>query len=107
MMTEGNESPAHRDLGACHVRTAVRVRTVNTVFSSPKAASLYYQANKKNQLGFDFSLPPRGVLPVWLEEQSGSGCGESGSFAGQSQHQRLQHGSSPGSFVTVFARLPD
>ena len=46
----------------------------------------------------------RGVLQ-WLEEQSGSGC-ESGSFAGQSQHQRLQHRSSPGSFVTVFARLP-
>ena len=52
-----------------------------------------------------FSLPPRGVLQ-WLEEQSWSGCGESGSFAGQSQHQRLQHRSSPGSFVTVFARLP-
>ena len=49
--------------------------------------------------------PPRGVLQ-WIEEQSGSGCGESGSFAGQSQHQRLQHRSSPGSFVTVFARLP-
>ena len=52
-----------------------------------------------------FSLPPRGVLQG-LEAQSGSGCGESGGFAGQSQHQRLQHRSSPGSFVTVFARLP-
>ena len=53
-----------------------------------------------------FSLPPRGVLQ-WLEEQSGSGCGESGSIAGQSQHQRLQrqqHHSSPGSPVTVFVR---
>ena len=43
---------------------------------------------------------------VKLEEQSGFGCGESGSFAGQSQHQRLQHRSSPDSSVTVFARLP-
>ena len=50
-----------------------------------------------------FSLPPRSVLQ-WLEEQTG--CGENGSFAGRSQHQRQQHRSSPGSPVTVFARSP-
>ena len=45
------------------------------------------------------SLPPRGVLQR-LEEQSWSGCGESGGFEGQSQYHRLQHRSSPSLPVT-------
>ena len=55
------------------------------------------------------SLLPRCVLQR-LEEQSWSGCGESGNIAGQSQHHRLQHRSSPSSPITVFTcfthRLP-
>ena len=50
------------------------------------------------------SLPPRGVLQR-LEEQSWSGCGESGGIEGQSQYHRLHHRSSPSSPVTVFARF--
>ena len=50
------------------------------------------------------SPPPRGVLQR-LEEQSGSGCGESGGFEGQSQYHRLQRRSSPCSPVTVFPRF--
>ena len=43
--------------------------------------------------GFEWGLPWTRIRKH--EEQSWSGCGESGSFAGQSQHQRLQHRSSP------------
>ena len=42
---------------------------------------------------------------LWLLPSHAPGHGESDSIAGQSQHQRLQHRSSPGSPVTVFARL--
>ena len=56
------------------------------------------------------SLGPAGFLFVFidtvelrLEERSRSGCGQSGSIACQSQHQQLQHRSSPGSPVTVCA----
>ena len=77
------------------------------IFTGPPGdhGTLHHPRNASATTLRFISLPSRGVLQ-WLEEQSGSGCGESGSFAGQSQHQRLQHRSSPGSFVTVFARLP-